>query len=79
MDSTNSYQLNQGEDNYILSITLIEETIKISCENSKGLTYSKIFTLEDIKSIDQIFSSLQSALDVIDSFDEILRNEKVRV
>ena len=79
MDSTNSYQLNQGEDNYILSITLIEETIKISCENSKGLTYSKIFTLEDIKSIDQIFSSLQSALDVIDSFDDILRNEKVRV
>ena len=79
MDSTNSYQLNQGEDNYILSITLIEETIKISCENSKGLTYSKIFTLEDIKSIDQIFSSLQSALDVIDSFDNILRNEKVRV
>ena len=79
MDSTNSYQLNQGEDNYILSITLIEETIKISCENSKGLTYSKIFTLEDIKSIDQIFSPLQSALDVIDSFDDILRNEKVRV
>ena len=79
MDSTNSYQLNQGEDNYILSITLIEETIKISCENSKGLTYSKIFTLEDIKSIDQIFSPLQSALDVIDSFDNILRNEKVRV
>ena len=79
MDSTNSYQLNQGEDNYILSITLIEETIKISCENSKGLTYSKIFTLEDIKSIDQIFSSVQSALDVIDSFDNILRNEKVRV
>ena len=79
MDSTNSYQLNQGEDNYILSITLIEETIKISCENSKGLTYSKIFTLEDIKSIDQIFSSVQSALDVIESFDDILRNEKVRV
>ena len=79
MDSTNSYQLNQGEDNYILSITLIEETIKISCDNSKGQIYSKIFTLEDIKSIDELFASIESALDVIDFFDDILRNEKVRV
>ena len=79
MDSTNSYQLNQGEDNYILSITLIEETIKISCDNSKGQIYSKIFTLEDIKSIDEIFASKESALDMVDFFDYILRNEKVRV
>jgi hypothetical protein len=71
--------LNQGEDNYILSITLIEETIKISCDNSKGQIYSKIFTLEDIKSIDEIFASKESALDMIDFFDYILRNEKVRV
>ena len=77
--NTNSYQLKQGDDNYILSITILDQGIKISCDDSKGLIYSKEFTLEDIISLDDIFSNCQSNYDFIDIFDNILKQEKVRV
>ena len=79
MESTNSYQLKQDEDNYILSITMLEESIKLSCDNTAGQIYSKIFSLEELKVKDQIFANIQNAFDVIDIFDDILKNEKVRV
>ena len=79
MDSTNSYQLKQEEDNYILSITMLEESIKLSCDNSVGQIYSKIFTLEDLRTRDKIFANIQNTFDAIDIFDDILKNEKVRV
>ena len=79
MESTNSYQLKQEEDNYILSITMLEESIKLSCDNTAGQIYSKIFSLEELKAKDQIFANIQNAFDVIEIFDDILKNEKVRV
>ena len=79
MESTNSYQLKQDEDNYILSITMLEESIKLSCDNTVGQIYSKIFSLEELKAKDQIFANIQNAFDVIEIFDDILKNEKVRV
>ena len=79
MDSTNSYQLKQEDDDYIFSITLLEESIKLTCEDSKGQIYSKTYSLEEIKSLDQYFANIQSNFDVIDTFDNILKNEKVRV
>ena len=79
MESTNSYQLKQEEENYILSITMLEESIKLSCDNSTGQNYSKIFSLEELKTKDQIFANVQNTFDAIDIFDDILKNEKVRV
>ena len=79
MESTNSYQLKQEEENYILSITMLEESIKLSCDNSAGQNYSKIFSLEELKTKDQIFANVQNTFDAIDIFDDILKNEKVRV
>ena len=79
MDSTNSYQLKQEDDDYIFSITLLEESIKLTCEDSKGQIYSKTYSLEEIKSLDQYFANIESNFDVIDTFDNILKNEKVRV
>ena len=79
MESTSSYQLKQGDKDYIFSLTLLEPNIKLSLEDSKGQIYAKVFSLEDIKSFDQIFSSAESLFDIVESFDNILRNEKVRV
>ena len=81
MDSTNSYNLKQGEDEYILSITLLGEMmIKLSCEDKvKSLTYSKEFNVEDMKEIDQLFNEVQTAYDIIELFDDILTNDKVRI
>ena len=75
----NSYQLKQEDDNYILTITVLEESVKISCENSSGQINSKIFALSDLKTKDEIFQSIQNAFDVIDIFDFIIKNEKVKV
>ena len=79
MESTSSYQLKQGDEDYIFSLTLIEPNIKLSLEDSRGQIYAKVFSVEDIKSLDQIFSNVQAAFDIVESFDNILRNEKVRV
>ena len=79
MESTSSYQLKQDDEEYIFSLTLIEPNIRLSLEDSKGQIYAKVFSVEDIKSLDQIFSNVQAAFDIVESFDNILRNEKVRV
>ena len=79
MESTSSYQLKQGDEDYIFSLTVIEPNIKLSLEDSRGQIYAKVFSVEDIKSLDQIFSNVQAAFDIVESFDNILRNEKVRV
>ena len=79
MESTNSYQLKQQEDNYILSITMLEGSIKISCGNSSGQIYSQIFELSDLKTKEEIFQPVQNAFDVVEIFDYILKNEKVKV
>lgn len=79
MESTNSYQLKQQEDNYILSITMLEGSIKISCGNSSGQIYSQIFALSDLKTKEEIFQPVQNAFDVVEIFDYILKNEKVKV
>ncbi len=79
MESTNSYQLKQQEDNYILSITMLEGSIKISCGNSSGQIYSQIFALSDLKTKEEIFQPVQNAFDAVEIFDYILKNEKVKV
>ena len=79
MESTNSYQFKQQEDNYILSITMLEGSIKISCGNSSGQIYSQIFALSDLKTKEEIFQPVQNAFDVVEIFDYILKNEKVKV
>ena len=76
MESTNSYQLKQQEDNYILSITMLEGSIKISCGNSSGQIYSQIFALSDLKTKEEIFQPVQNAFDVVEIFDYILKNEQ---
>ena len=78
MEPTSSYQLKQGDEDYIFNITLIESGVKLSCEDSKGQIYSKEYSLENIKSIDQIFSKAETNFDIVEVFDNILRNEKVR-
>ena len=78
MEPASSYQLKQGDEDYIFSIILIESGVKLSCEDTKGQIYSKEYSLENIKSIDEIFSKAETNFDIVEVFDNILRNEKVR-
>jgi len=58
---------------------MLEGAIKISCGNSSGQIYSQIFALSDLKTKEEIFQPAQNAFDVVDIFDYILKNEKVKV
>jgi len=58
---------------------MLEGSIKISCGNSSGQIYSQIFALSDLKTKEEIFQPAQNAFDVVDIFDYILKNEKVKV
>ena len=70
--------MKQGEEDYIFNRTLIESGVKLSCEDSKGQIYSKEYSLENIKSIDEIFSKAETNFNIVEVFDNILRNEKVQ-
>jgi hypothetical protein len=58
---------------------MLEGSIKISCGNSSGQIYSQIFALSDLKTKEEIFQPVQNAFDVVEIFDYILKNEKVKV
>ena len=74
----NSYQLRQGEKEYILVASLIGETIKIVCNSFKH-SFAREFTLDELRSLDQIFYNIKSPKEAIDYIDKALRIQKVGV
>ena len=75
----NLYKLKQDKKDYFLSIIPTESGLNLSCKNFKGQIYSKEYSLENIKSKDQLFSKAETNLDIIEIFHNILQKEKVRV
>ena len=75
----NDYQLRQGNMIYVLSTSLIENGIKLSCKNQLGKKYSKEFTIYELKSVDPIFNEIKSENDAILFFDKALNVHKVGV
>ena len=76
----NSYQLKQGNKEYIFKTSLIDgETIKMVCTNKGGQSYSRKFKLDELKSIDQIFDIIKSPSEALDFIDKALTKHKVGV
>ena len=75
----NDYQLKQGERYYILTTSLLGDTIKIVCKNKSGPSYPKIFTLDEFKSLDKDFYNFKSVYEALEFIDKTLRNQKVGV
>ena len=74
----NSYQLRQGEKRYILITSLVGETIKLVC-NSFDQSFTREFTLDELRSLDQLFYEIKSSKEAIDFIDKALRIQKVGV
>ena len=74
----NTYQLRQGEKKYILITSLAGETIKLVC-NSFDQSFTREFTLDELRSLDQLFYEIKSSKEAIDFIDKALKIQKVGV
>ena len=78
----NTYKLNQGNKEYVLTISIKGNDIRITCNaplNENIESFSGDFSIEQLKRIDQLFESIKTPLEALDCFDEILKNQKVGV
>lgn len=67
-DNENMYQINQDTSEYILSTNLVNDKLRISCEDSNQennkIIYSKDFSLDDLTKVNRLFyitSDIQKA------------------
>ena len=79
--NVNSYKLEQNNKDYILTTSIIDNELKISCKNKEDptLIYSRTFTIEAFQKIDEIFKIIKTPLDAIKWIDEALKFQKVGI
>ena len=79
--NVNSYKLEQNNKDYILTTSIIDNELKISCKNKEDptLIYSRTFTMEALQKIDEIFKIIKTPLDAIKWIDEALKVQKVGI
>jgi len=73
--------LEQNNKDYILTTSIIDNELKISCENKEDptLIYSRTFTIEAFQKIDEIFKIIKTPLDAIKWIDKALKVQKVGI
>ena len=73
--------MEQNNKDYILTTSIIDNELKISCENKEDptLIYSRTFTIEAFQKIDEIFKIIKTPLDAIKWIDEALKVQKVGI
>ena len=69
----NSYQLKQGDKEYILTTSLIGDVIKFVWKNRKNKSFKRIFTLDELKKLDKVFNIIKSSGEAFDFIDKALR------
>ena len=82
MDSNeNIYRLNQGNNEYILTTNIVGNAIRITCKNilNDKAKFSRDFTIDDLKRIDQVFNFIQTPFQGLEYIDKALKNQKVGV
>ena len=78
----NTYKLNQGNKEYILTISTVNDSIRISCKNNSDENvseFSRDFTIEDLKKLDNIFNFIQTPYEALNYIDKALKIQKVGV
>ena len=79
--NVNSYKLEQGGKNYIVTTSIEGSTIKISCKSELVPTsiFSRTLSLESLKKIDSIFAIIKTPLEALEWIDKALKIHKVRI
>ena len=80
--NTNTYRLDQGNKEYIFTTSIIGNQLKMTCHNSSNegnKKYSRLFTIEQLNQIDEIFNCLKTPLQASEYLDKVLSDQKVCV
>ena len=79
--NVNSYKLVQNEKQYILTLSIEGNSIKISCKNElePSNEYMRSLTIENLKKLDPIFDIIKTPLDAIKWIDKALKVQKVQI
>ena len=77
----NIYNLSQDGKQYILKSSLIGNRLRLSCKNlsNQKIKFTREFTIEELKQLDKIFSSITTPYEALQCFDTIMKNQKVAV
>ena len=77
----NTYKLNQGNREYILTISTVGDAIKITCKNSfnPNINFSREFRIDELKRLDSSFNSIRNQQEALDYLDNALKVQKVGV
>jgi hypothetical protein len=79
LSNLNSYQLNQGGKKYILTTSLIINSIRVTCRDANGQIYNRDFTIEDLKTLSTIFDMIKTPLQALEYIDKALKVQEVGV
>ena len=76
-----SYKLNLNNKEYVLTIGLIGNSIRISCKNALDASqnFSRDFTLYELKELDEIFNTITTPLEAVNYLDKALGNQQVGI
>ena len=75
----NTYKLDQGNKQYILTISTVNDSIRITCKNNSNENvseFSRDFTIDKLRKLDQIFISINTAYNTLNYIDKALKEEK---
>ena len=77
----NTYRLNQGTKEYILTIKTLGYSIRISCQNAldPNINFSRDFSIDQLKKLDEIFHDINTAYDALNYIDKALKEQKIGV
>ena len=77
----NTYKLKQRDKEYILTIRVLGNSIRISCKNSLNESSEcyRDFTVEELHKLDQLFNVINTPNEALDYMDKALKIQKVGV
>lgn len=81
-DYTHSYQVNQDNKEYILTTQLINDTLRIECQDNnkpEQPVFAQLFTLNNFKDIDYYFQSFNFINQVQDEFNKTIEQQTVSI
>ena len=77
-----TYQLNQDNKEYILTTGVINNSVRVTCQENISLTgpyYSADFTMDELSTINKYFLLLESIYDAQIEINKAIERQKVGV
>ena len=77
----NTYNLSQDGKQFLLQSSLIGNRLRLSCKSvsNQKIKFVREFTVEELKQLDKIFSSITTPYEALQCFDTIMKNQKVSI